>query len=282
MYSQMVHDILGIPIDKIRFVQGDTGAIPSGGGHGGSRTTGLGGVAMMQAAEVVRGKAIALAAHFLEAGDAEVVFADGLFTVAGTNKSMTIMEIADTARDADDLPDGLDATLTSSTTYNREGFNFPNGCHVAEVEVDPDTGVVKIIGYSIVDDFGTVVNPLLATGQAMGGTAQGIGQALLENTVYDSESGQLLSGSFMDYTMPRADDLPDLAVELNQDAPTTTNPLGAKGAGEAGCTGAPSAVANAVMDALKVYGISHLDMPLTAEKIWRAIQSASAGDNAAV
>ena len=279
MYSQMAHELLGIPVDKIRFIQADTAAIASGGGHGGSRTTGIGGVAMTQAAGVVREKAIALAGHFLEAGDGEVDFADGLFTVTGTNKSMTIMEIADAARDADDLPDGLDTTLTSSATYTREGFNFPNGCHVAEVEIDPETGICRIVGYSIVDDFGAVVNPLLAKGQAMGGTAQGIGQALFENTVYDPESGQLLSGSFMDYTMPRADDLPDLVVELNQDVPTTTNPLGAKGAGEAGCTGAPSAVANAVMDALKDYGIAHLDMPLTPEKIWHAIREAKTADN---
>ena len=281
LYSQMANECLGIPPDKVRFVQADTALVASGGGHGGSRTTGMGGNSMLKTAEVVRDKAKVLAAHFLDAGDSDVIFADGLFTVAGTNRSMTILEIAEAARNAEDLPGDIDATLTSRESYEREGFNFPNGCHVAEVEIDPETGVTRLIGYAIVDDFGTVMNPLLAAGQAMGGTAQGIGQALLEHTVFDAESGQLLSGSFMDYTIPRADDLPDLNIELNQDAPTKTNPLGAKGAGEAGCTGAPSAIVNAAMDALKGYGITHLDMPLTAEKLWRAIKDAEAAGKSA-
>ncbi len=281
LYTQMANEYLGIPPDHIRFVQADTGLVASGGGHGGSRTTGMGGNSMRNTAKAVQTKAKALAAHFLDAGGSDIVFADGLFTVAGSNRSMSVLEIAEAARNAEDLPDGTDATLTSRESYEREGFNFPNGCHVAEVEIDPETGATRIVAYAIVDDFGTVMNPLLAAGQAMGGTAQGIGQALLENTVFDGESGQLLSGSFMDYTMPRADDLPDLDVELNQDAPTKTNPLGAKGAGEAGCTGAPSAIVNAAMNALKGYGITHLDMPLTAEKLWRAIKDAEAAGKSA-
>ena len=187
---------------------------------------------------------------------------------------MNILEISEAARNAEDLPGGIEATLTSREHYEREGFNFRNGCHAAEVEIDPETGVTRLVGHAIVNDFGNVTNPLLAAGQVMGGTAQGIGQALLEHTVFDMESGQLLSGSFMDYTIPRADDLPDLNIELNQDAPTRKNPLGAKGAGEAGCTGAPPAIVNAAMDALKAYGITHIDMPLTAEKLWQAIRQA--------
>jgi aerobic carbon-monoxide dehydrogenase large subunit len=187
---------------------------------------------------------------------------------------MSILELAKAAREADDLPDELAEGLSSSASYTREGYNFPNGCHVCEVEIDRDTGAAKIVAYTVVDDFGRLVNPMMAAGQAMGGTVQGIGQALLEHTVYDAETGQLLSGSFMDYTMPRADDLPALTVELNDSVPTTTNPLGVKGSGEAGATGAPPAVVNAVVDALRDCGVTHLDMPLTHEKLWRAINGA--------
>ena len=218
LYIQMACEHLGIPPDRVRFVQADTALVASGGGHGGSRTTGMGGNSMLKTAGAVRAKAEALAAHLLDAGDSGVVFADGLFTVAGTNRGINILEISEAARNAEDLPGGIDATLTSREHYEREGFNFPNGCHAAEVEIDPETGVTRLVGYAIVDDFGTVMNPLLAAGQAMVGTAQGIGQALLEHTVFDTRSGQLLSGSFMDYTIPRADDLPDLNIELNQDA----------------------------------------------------------------
>jgi carbon-monoxide dehydrogenase large subunit len=273
-YVQLVSDTLGLDPSIIRYVQADTGQIATGGGHGGSRTLGMGGVAMVKAAETVREKGRALAAHLLDAGGAEVEFKDGLYTVSGTNRSMSILELARAARDADDLPDELAEGLSSSASYTREGYNFPNGCHVCEVEVDRDTGAATIVAYTVVDDFGRLVNPMMAAGQAMGGTVQGIGQALLEHTVYDTETGQLLSGSFMDYTMPRADDLPPLTVELNDSVPTTTNPLGVKGSGEAGATGAPPAVVNAVVDALKDCGITHLDMPLTHEKLWRAINGA--------
>ena len=175
---------------------------------------------------------------------------------------------------ADDLPEDVPASLTSKGATQREAFNYPNGCHMAEVEIDPETGVIDLQRYVIVDDFGKVVNPLIAEGQAIGGTVQGIGQALLEATVFDKESGQLLSGSYMDYALPRADDVPNIEVHLNQDQPTKTNPLGVKGAGEAGCSGAPPALVNAVCDALADLGVEHVDMPLTPEKIWRTIAEA--------
>ena len=273
-YRQIVNDVLGIEFDKLRFVQGDTGLIASGGGHGGSRSIGLGGLAMKTAAETTREKGRLLAAHVLDAAPEDVEFADGAYTVRGTNRHIGLLELAEDIRNRDDLPDGLDTNLSTKSSAEREGFNFPNGCHAAEVEIDPDTGRTELVAYTIVDDFGRIVNPLLAAGQAMGGTVQGIGQALLEHTVFDPETGQLLSGSLMDYTLPRADDIPPLHVELNEDAPTATNPLGVKGAGEAGCTGAPPAIANAVMDALSVLGIRHLDMPYTSERVWRAIREA--------
>ncbi len=274
-YKQIASDVLGISFDKIRFLQGDTGKIATGGGHGGSRSMGLGGTAMMDAAGIALEKGRVLAAHVLDANGRDVEFSDGVYSVAGTNRSMGILELAQAVRTATDLPDDVDSDLSSKASVTREGFNFPNGCHAVEVEIDRDTGRLEIVAYTIVDDFGTVINPLLAAGQAMGGTTQGIGQAMLEHTAYDPETGQLLSGSLMDYTLPRATDVPDFTVELNQDAPTRTNPLGVKGAGEAGCTGAPPAVVNAVVDALKDYGITHLDMPLTSEKIWRAINGNS-------
>ncbi len=272
-YKQIAADVLGIAFDKIRFLQGDTGQIAVGGGHGGSRSMGLGGTAMKDAAVTVCEKGRALAAHVLDAQGRDVLFSEGVYSVAGTNRSIGILELAQTARSLTDLPEDLESDLTSKASVTREGFNFPNGCHAVEVEVDQDTGRLEIVAYTIVDDFGTVINPLLAAGQAMGGTTQGIGQAMLEHTAYDPDTGQLLSGSLMDYTLPRASDVPDFAVELNQEAPTKTNPLGVKGAGEAGCTGAPPAVVNAVVDALKEFGVTHLDMPLTSEKIWRAINN---------
>jgi carbon-monoxide dehydrogenase large subunit len=176
---------------------------------------------------------------------------------------------------AGSLPDDVPDTLSSSQVFERKSFSYPNGAHVCEVEVDPDTGDIEILGYTVIDDFGRIINPLIAGGQVMGGAVQGIGQAMLEGVTYD-ETGQLLTGSFMDYCMPRASDIPHLELQFNQDAPTASNPLGVKGAGEAGATGAPPAVVNAVIDALKPYGIAHLDMPLTPIKVWSAIREAQA------
>lgn len=272
-YSQIVHEELGIPFEDISLVQGDTDLVASGGGHGGSRSLMIGGSAMVGACGEVRDKGLAAAAHILEADRQDIDFEDGLFAVRGTNRRIGLQELECALREAEDLPQDVEPTLGSSATFERTRHSFPNGCHVAEVEIDPDTGAVRLAGYWVVDDFGRILNPLIAAGQVYGGTVQGIGQAMLEQIVYDS-SGQLLTGSLMDYALPRADDLPDMHVAFNQSAPTDTNPLGVKGAGEAGATGAPAAVANAVMDALREYDVRHLQMPFTPEKVWRAIRAA--------
>lgn len=273
-YLQLLDNELGIPADKVVILQGDTGKIETGGGHGGSRSLSLGGTALLNAAVDVRAKGTIAAAHFLDAAEKDIEFNDGLFTVRGTNRTISILELSLAITSADDLPENVPASLTSKGSVQRDAFNYPNGCHMAEVEIDPETGVIDLVRYVIVDDFGKVVNPLIAEGQAIGGTVQGIGQALLEATVFDPASGQLLSGSYMDYTMPRADDVPNIEVHLNQAQPTQTNPLGVKGAGEAGCSGAPPALVNAVCDALSEFGIKHIDMPLTPEKIWRTVRNA--------
>ncbi|WP_239025140.1 xanthine dehydrogenase family protein molybdopterin-binding subunit [Rhodoligotrophos defluvii] len=270
-FVQIISTELGIPAEKIRYVQGDTNLIPTGGGHGGSRSLVLGGSAVYLTAGEIREKARLAASHLLEAGVGDLVFEDGRFTIAGTDRSIHILDIERQLRSAERLPEGVPSTLTTRIRYDGKAVNFPNGCHICEVEIEPDTGRVLVDRYVVVDDFGRIVNPLIAAGQVVGGSVQGIGQALLEEIRYDHEAGQLLSGSFMDYGIPRADDVSDLAVAFNESAPTPTNPLGVKGAGEAGATGAPPAVANAVMDALKEFGIRHLDMPLTPEKVWRAI-----------
>jgi carbon-monoxide dehydrogenase large subunit len=222
----------------------------------------------------VREKALKAAGQLLEADPADIEFVDGLLRIKGTDRALSIIEVEAGLRQAEMLPDGVPATLTTRRRFERAGFSFPNGAHVAEVEVDPETGAVFLVGYTVVDDFGRIVNPLIASGQVLGGVGQGAGQALLESVVYD-ETGQLITGSFMDYALPRASDLPAMTVAFNEAAPTATNPLGVKGAGEAGATGSPPAIVNAVIDALKPYGIRHIDMPLTAEKVWRAIDTRS-------
>ena len=271
-YRQIVHDELGIAPDKIRYFQGDTGKIASGGGHGGSRSLKIAGSALFNAAGEVRAKGVKAAAHVLDGAESEIEFGDGLFRVAGTNRQIDILELEEALRTRDDLPADVPGTLTSKAHFERPSHSFPNGVHVAEVEVDPDTGHISLERYTVVDDFGRIINPLIAEGQVSGGAVQGIGQALTEGVVYD-EDGQLLSGSFMDYAMPRADDVSSIDVTFNEDQPTRTNPLGVKGAGEAGATGAPPAIVNAVLHALKERGVRHIDMPLTPEKVWRAANS---------
>ncbi|GMQ76133.1 MAG: xanthine dehydrogenase family protein molybdopterin-binding subunit [Gammaproteobacteria bacterium] len=272
--AQIVAARLGLPLDAIDFLQADTDATPIGGGHGGSRGLEMGGSAVLRVADRVLAKATGIAAHLLEAATLDVEFDAGRFRVAGTDHAIGMQEVIRASFDANRRPDGIDA-LDDAVDYERSGITYPNGCHIAEVEVDPETGTVELLNYSIVDDFGTIVNPLTCAGQVMGGTAQGIGQALMEKIVYEHDSGQLLSGSFMDYALPRAADVPDFHIEFFEDAPTGENPLGAKGAGEAGCCGALPAVVGAVVHALEEYGVRHLDMPLSPEKLWRAI---SAGD----
>lgn len=264
-YSQIVADRLGIDIGKIRVLQGDTDVIGRGSGTGGSRALAEGGVACLRATETVIEKGRQIAADKLEAAAADIEYDAGLFRVAGTDRVLTLAEAAAAAPEA----------LSADDQFKGEVPTFPNGCHVCEVEIERDTGRLAIVGYTVVDDFGTVVNPSLLRGQVHGGVGQGIGQAAIENCVYDPGSGQLMSGSFMDYALPRAADLPALVVDIKDDVPCRTNPLGIKGAGEAGAVGAPPAVINAVVDALSDLGVHHIDMPATPEKIWRAIQGAA-------
>jgi carbon-monoxide dehydrogenase large subunit len=273
-YKQIICSELGIDPGKVRYITGDTDVIMAGGGHGGSRSLMVIGSALLTTSHEVVNKGKLAAAHVLEAAAQDIEFKAGRFAIMGTDRGIGILDLAARLRAmAGSLPAGVPETLSSSKTWERKQFSYPNGVHVCEVEVDPDTGMTDITGYTVVDDFGRIINPLIAGGQVMGGAVQGIGQALLEGVTYD-ETGQLLTGSFMDYCMPRASDLPSIGLEFNQDAPTQSNPLGVKGAGEAGATGAPPAVVNAVVDALKPLGIGHIDMPLTPVKVWEAIRTA--------
>jgi aerobic carbon-monoxide dehydrogenase large subunit len=272
-YAQLVADALGLPIEQIRVTQGDSDAVSFGRGTGGSRSLPVGAPAIGAAVEKVVAKAKKIAAHKLEAAEADIEFAEGEFRIAGTDRRIDLTTVARSAFDVASLPPGLEGGLDEKAHYMHKAATFPNGCHVCEVEVDPDTGITRILRFVVVDDFGTVVNPLLLAGQVQGGIGQGVGQALLEGCVFDPQSGQLLTGSFMDYCMPRADDLPAIEFSYNV-VPCTTNPLGIKGAGEAGSIGAPPAVINAIVDALADYGIEHIEMPATPERVWRAIAEA--------
>ncbi len=273
-FAQVLATRLGIPFRRIRLLQGDSDELIAGGGTGGSKSMMTSGVAIVEAGEKVVEAGKQIAAHVLEAAAADIEFRAGHFVIAGTDRSVGIMELAEKIRDGLELPPGLPQSLDVANISDGPPSAFPNGCHIAEVEIDPETGVVEVVRYSFVNDFGVVINPLLVTGQAHGGIVQGIGQALRERTVYD-EHGQLLTGSYMDYAMPRADDAP-LFVNASHPVPAKTNLLGAKGCGEAGCAGALPSVMNALVDALSEYGIRHLDMPATPERVWRAIQQARA------
>ncbi len=275
-YTQILNDKLDLAPELIRVRQGDTDELGYGSGTGGSRSLIMGGGAISAAADNAIEKARHVAGHLLEAAVADIEFRNGDFTVVGTDRRLTLSAVAMATHDGTDLPDDARGPIDEMARYRGPGSTFPNGCHACEVEIDPDTGQVRILRYVVVDDFGTLVNPLLAAGQVYGGTVQGIGQALLERTLYDSDSGQLLTGSLMDYCLPRADDLPAIELTMVEDSPCTTNPMGVKGAGEAGSIGACAAVINAVIDALGPLGISHIDMPATPERVWRAIQDAQA------
>ncbi len=273
-YAQIAADELGVPFDRIRVIQGDTDRIPFGKGTGGSRSLPVGGPAVQETAAAVIARGKVFARHLLQAGEEQITFADGQFTVAGSNRCIGIGELAAAARNPENLPPGeASPGLDATARYATKASTFPNGCHICEVEIDADTGALDIVNYTVVDDFGTVVNPLLLAGQVHGGIAQGIGQALMEQAVYDRESAQLITGSFGDYPLPRAADMPPIALSFNC-VPCTTNPMGIKGAGEAGAIGACPAVINAIVDALAPLGIRHIDMPATAETIWRTIHSA--------
>jgi carbon-monoxide dehydrogenase large subunit len=273
VFKQIVCDRLGLDPDDIQYLQGDTDQVFFGEGTGGSRSATLGGSAVAAAAAKVIEKAREIAAFALEVDAKTVKFADGVFSAPATNKTLTIKDAARLAANPARLPASMEPGLTATAVYRAEVENFPNGCHVCELEIDRDTGEVAIVRYSVVDDVGTVLNPLLLHGQIVGGIAQGVGQILKEDIQFDPASGQLMTGSFMDYAMPRASDLTAVQVKSNP-VPTKTNPLGVKGAGEAGTVGAMPAVTNALIDALSEFGVSHIEMPATPERIWRAMRQA--------
>ena len=272
VYAQMVHEWLGVPIDSINYIQGDTDEVPVGRGTYASRSMHVGGNALKRAADAIIEKAKPMAATMLEAGTGDIEFRDGSFHIVGTDRSLPLTAVAQSLHRPIFLPSQFELGLEAAGTFAAEPPNYPNGCHICEVEIDPETGLVTLVRYASAADVGKIINPLLCEGQIHGGVAQGVGQALMESIVFDAD-GQLVNGSFQDYAMPRAADFPDLIVELRE-VPATTNPLGVKGAGEAGATGAPPAVISAILDALRPLGIDHIDMPATPNRIWEAINAA--------
>src|ERR1700757_2583021 len=274
-YAQMVADWLGVPEDKIHLLQADTDEVAIGRGTYASRSMMIGGSALRAAADEVIERAKRLAAHFMEADPADIAFADGAFTIAGTDRSMPIEQVAQMSFIPVGLPSELGVGLQGAGAFNPDVPTFPNGCHICEVEIDPETGEAALDRYTVVDDCGTVINPLLAKGQIQGGIAQGAGQALLEDVVYDPNSGQLLTGSLMDYGIPLADTMPLISIDFSP-VPSTTNPLGAKGVGEGGTVASTPTVMNAILDALAPFGATDVPMPATPERIWRAIRDYTA------
>jgi carbon-monoxide dehydrogenase large subunit len=274
-YAQILSDQLGIPFDCIRMIEGDSDRLNFGGGSGGSRSVMLVGAALSESSKIVIERGKQIASHVLEVSASDIEYKTGRFVIAGTDRSIGLLELAARLRGGLKLPEGVPPSLdVDHVVTDPVPSAFPNGCHIAEVEVDPDTGATHVVRYSAVNDLGTIVNPLLVEGQIQGGVVQGLGQVLLEQAVYDSD-GQLVTGSFMDYAMPRAHDAPMINV-ASHPVPTKSNPLGAKGCGEAGTSGGLPSIANAVIDALSEYGIRHLEMPMTPSRIWHAIQDAKA------
>ncbi|MGH8695997.1 MAG: xanthine dehydrogenase family protein molybdopterin-binding subunit, partial [Burkholderiales bacterium] len=272
-YAQLVAEWLGVPFENIRFVQGDTDQVPFGRGTYASRSAMLGGSALKMAADTVIEKARPMAAQMLEAAAGDLSFTDGRFRITGTDRSVALVDVAKAFYRPVGLPKQFGIGLEASGAWAADPQSFPNGCHVCEVEVDAETGAVTIERYAVVDDVGRVINPLVCEGQVQGGLAQGIGQALLEAVAYDAQSGQLLSGTFNDYAMPRADDLPAFDLDFIE-VPCKTNPIGVKGVGEAGSVGAPPTVMSAILDALRPLGVEHIDMPATPRRVWEAIRAA--------
>ncbi len=279
-FAQLVAHRIGVPLSSVEIVEGDTGRVPYGTGTFGSRSMAIGGSAIATACDRIVGKARRLAAHLLEAAEAdvehEIVAGRGRFRVSGTDRSLAFPEVARAAAYAHRLPPGMEPVLHEQAFYDPVNLTWSNGAQACEVEIDPETGVVQLDRYAAVDDIGTVINPMIVEGQVHGAIAQGVGQGLWEGTEYDPESGQLYTASFMDYTMPRADGLPSISSETDESRPCTHNPLGAKGCGESGTIGAPAALASALLDALRPHGVTDLTMPFSAQKIWRALQVASA------
>lgn len=271
-YAQLIAERLGLPIESVRVIQGDTDTVLYSGLTGGSRALAVTGSALGKAIDKVIAKGKRIAAVALEAAEADIEFDGKSFRVAGTDKAKSMADIAKASFTTARLPPDMSIGIDETASFAPPGATYPNGCHIVEVEIDRATGVVQVVDYVVVDDFGNVMNPLMVAGQVHGGVAQGLGQALLENCVYDPETGQLLTGSFMDYAMPRAYDLPEIRFAYNE-VPCKNNPLGVKGAGEAGAIGAPPAIIAAVVDALAEFGVKHVDMPATPEKVWRLIQA---------
>jgi carbon-monoxide dehydrogenase large subunit len=277
VFAQLVHDKLGVPFESIRYVQGDTAQVPIGRGTYAARSATVGGNALLRAAEAMIEKGKPMAAALMEADAADIEFKDGAFRVVGTDKAITIVDLAKAAyAPAGPLTEKFGVGLESTGSYSASPPSHPNGSHACELEVDPETGEVTIDRYVVVDDLGRVLNPMIVRGQIHGGVVQGIGQALYEHQVYDRQSGQLLSGSFMDYGMPRAAMMPEVDATL-EEVPCKTNPLGVKGIGESGTIGAPPTVINALLDALKPLGVTDIDMPATPARVWAAIQRAKTG-----
>ncbi|RPH79153.1 MAG: xanthine dehydrogenase family protein molybdopterin-binding subunit, partial [Candidatus Rokuibacteriota bacterium] len=270
-FKQILHERLGLDPREVRYVDGDTDRVAYGMGTMGSRSTVIGGTALWMAADKVIAKGKKIAAKMLEAAEADLVFADARFAVAGTDRGVTLKEVARAAFQPPQLPPGVEPGLYETGTFSPRQDTWPNGTHVCEVEIDPETGAVSLDRYALVDDVGTVINPLTLKGQIHGGVAQGVGQALMEQVVYDGESGQLLTATFMDYAMPRADDFCDIVIGSNP-VPTKLNPMGAKGAGEAGTVGALPVVLSAVNDALAALGARAVEMPATSARVWQAMQ----------
>src|SRR5436190_5541803 len=276
VFAQLVHDRLGVPFETIRYVQGDTAQVAIGRGTYAARSATVGGNALLKASEAIIEKGKALAAALMEADATDIEFTDGQYRVVGTDRTIAIAEVAKAAyAPMGPLTDKFGVGLEATGSFSASPPSHPNGCHVCEVEIDPDTGEVVVDRYFVVDDLGHVLNPLIVRGQIHGGVVQGIGQALIEHQVYDRQSGQLLSGSFMDYGMPRADTMPSIETEL-EEVPCKTNPLGVKGIGESGTIGAPPTVINAIIDALKPLGVDRIDMPATPARVWETIRSAQA------
>ena len=272
VFAQVVAERLGVPFETVRIVMGDTDRVAKGVGTFASRSMVRGGSAAVEASDAVVAVGRAMAAHLLEAAAADIEYATATFRVVGSDRSIGIFEVARAAARGK-LPAALGTALAAATMHENPAFAFANGCAACELEVDPETGAVEIVAWTMVDDSGRSVNPMIVHGQMHGAVAQGVGQALTERCVYDPASGQLLSGSLLEYAIPRADDLPAISV-TSRDVPSPTNPLGVKGAGEGGTVGAPGAVIHALLDALAPLGVTHIDMPATPARVWQAIQDA--------
>jgi carbon-monoxide dehydrogenase large subunit len=272
-YAQMISEWLGVDIASVKLVQGDTDKVSFGRGTFGARSSMNGGAALKRAADAVVARAKLMAAELLEADAKDVEFADAQFHVVGTDRTLPLTEVAKSFYLPSGITDKFGVALEGVGTFGTNPSNKPNGCHVCEVEIDPDTGATTVDRFTVVDDAGRVINPLLCEGQIHGGVAQGVGQALLEHVIYEPGSGQNLTASFMDYALPKAHHFPNFVTAF-EEIPSTTNPLGVKGIGEAGAIGAPTAVMNAVIHALRPLGVTHVELPATPMRVWNAIQRA--------